>query len=77
LGVKIKNKDARGNYPWSPPTNPNPNTSESKDQAAHEKPTKIARKRHKNPTIYKREIDATMKASIQSEVRFFTNGGKI
>jgi hypothetical protein len=34
-------------------------------------------KRHKNPTSYKREIDATMKASIHSEVRFFTNGGKI
>jgi hypothetical protein len=77
LGVKIKNKDARGNYPWSPPTNPNPNTSESKEQAAHEKPTKIARKRHKNPTSYKPGIDATVKASIHSEVRFVTSRGKI
>jgi hypothetical protein len=48
-----------------------------KEQAAHEKPTKIARKRHENPSSYKREIDATMKASIHSEVRFFTKGGKI
>jgi hypothetical protein len=42
----IKHKDARGNYPRSPPTNPNPNTSKSKEQAAHENPTEIARKRH-------------------------------
>jgi hypothetical protein len=34
-------------------------------------------KRHDNPTSYKPGIDATMKASIHSEVRFFTNGGKI
>jgi hypothetical protein len=34
-------------------------------------------KKHKNPTSYTREIDTTMKASIHSEVRFFTNGGKI
>jgi hypothetical protein len=34
-------------------------------------------KRHENPTSYKRRINATMKASIHSEVRFFTNGGKI
>jgi hypothetical protein len=34
---------------------------------------KIAWKRHKNHTSYKREIDATMKVSIQLEVRFFTN----
>jgi hypothetical protein len=54
-----------------------PNTSESKEQAAHEKSTKIARKRHESPTSYKPGIDATMKASIISEVRFFTNGGKI
>jgi hypothetical protein len=73
----IKHKDARGNYPWSPPTNPNPNISESKEQAAHENPMKIARKRHKNHTSYKRKIDTTMKASIHSEVRFFTNGWKI
>jgi hypothetical protein len=38
---------------------------------------KIARKRHEKPMSYKREIDATMKASIHSEVRFFTNRGKI
>jgi hypothetical protein len=37
---------------------------------------KITRKRHKNPTSYNQEIDATMKPSIHSEVRFFTNGGK-
>jgi hypothetical protein len=43
----------------------------------HEKPTKIARKRHKNPKSYKPGIDAIMKASIHSTVRFFTNGGKI
>jgi hypothetical protein len=65
------------NYPGSPPTNSNPNTSESKEQAAHEKPMKIAQKRHENPTSYKRRIDTTMKASIHSEVRFFTKGGKI
>jgi hypothetical protein len=53
------------------------NTSESKEQTAHEKLTKIARKKHKNPTSYKPGIDATMKASIHSEVRFFTNGGKV
>jgi hypothetical protein len=34
-------------------------------------------KKHENPTSYKPEIDATMKASIHLEVRFFTNGGKI
>jgi hypothetical protein len=39
-GVMIKNKDAQGNYPWSLPTNLNPNTSESKEQPAHENPTK-------------------------------------
>jgi hypothetical protein len=47
------------------------------EQATHEKMMKIARKRHENPTSYKREIDATMKASMHLEVRFFTNGGKI
>jgi hypothetical protein len=31
-------------------------------------------KRHENHKSYKKEIDATMKASIHSEVRFFTNG---
>jgi hypothetical protein len=30
-------------------------------------------KRHENPTIYKLGIDATMKASVHSEVRLFTN----
>jgi hypothetical protein len=39
----------------------------------HENQMKIARKRHEN-TSYKKEIDATMKASIKSKVRFFTNG---
>jgi hypothetical protein len=57
-----------------PPTNLNPNTTESKEQTMHKNPTKIAPKRHENHTSYKREIDTTMKASIQSEVRFFTNG---
>jgi hypothetical protein len=47
------------------------------EQAAHEKTTKIAQKRHENPTSYKPGIDATMKVFINSEVRFFTNGGKI
>jgi hypothetical protein len=42
-----------------------------------QKTDKIARKRHKNPTSYQPEIDATMKASIHSKVRFFTNRGKI
>jgi hypothetical protein len=50
-----------------------PNTSESKEQAAHEKPTKKLEKRHENPMSYEPGIDATMKASIHSEVRFFTN----
>jgi hypothetical protein len=36
-------------------------------------PTKIARKRHENHTSYKKEIDATMKASVHSEVTFFSN----
>jgi hypothetical protein len=76
-GIMIKHKDARGNYTWSPLTNPNPNTSESKKQAAHENPTKIAQKRHENHTSYKRKIDTTMKASIHLEVRFFTNGWKV
>jgi hypothetical protein len=30
-------------------------------------------KKHGNPTSYKQGIDATMKASIHSEVGFFTN----
>jgi hypothetical protein len=34
----------------------------------------IARKRHGNHMSYKKEIDATMEASIYSKVRFFTNG---
>jgi chorismate mutase len=60
-----------------PPTNLNPNTSESKEQAMHKKQMKIARKRHENPMSYKPGINATMKASIHSEVRFFTHRGKI
>jgi hypothetical protein len=51
-------------------------TSESKEQAAHEKLTEIARKRPENPMSYKQEINTTMKASIHLEVRFFRNGGK-
>jgi hypothetical protein len=43
------------------------------EQAAHENPMKIARKRNENHTSYKREIDATIKAYIHSKVRFFTN----
>jgi hypothetical protein len=42
-----------------------------------QKTNEIAQKRHENPTSYKPEIDATMKASIHLEVTFFTNGGKI
>jgi hypothetical protein len=38
---------------------------------------KIARKKYENPTSYKPGINATMKPSIHSKVRFFTNGGKI
>jgi hypothetical protein len=41
------------------------------------KTDKIAQKRHEKPTSYKQGIDVTMKASIHSEVRFFTNRGKI
>jgi hypothetical protein len=37
---------------------------------------KIARKRHEYATSNKSGIDATMKASIHSEVRYFTNRGK-
>jgi hypothetical protein len=44
-GVKIKHKDAQGSYPWSPQRNSNPDTSESEEQATHENPTKIARKK--------------------------------
>jgi hypothetical protein len=55
------------------PQNLNPNTSESKEQGMHENPMKIAQKRHENHTSCKKEIDATTKASIHSEVRFFTN----
>jgi hypothetical protein len=47
----IKHKDAQGNYPWSPPTNSNPNTSKSKEQGAHENPTKIAQKDMKNTDL--------------------------
>jgi hypothetical protein len=46
----------------------------SSAQKAYEKQLE---KRHENPTSYKREIDATMKAFIHSKVKFFTNGGKI
>jgi hypothetical protein len=42
-----------------------------------QKPTKIAQKRQENPTSSKLGIDATMKASIRLEVRFFTNERKI
>jgi hypothetical protein len=48
-----------------------------KEQAAYQKPTKITQKRYEHPMSYKQRIDETMKASIHSEVRFFTNGGKI
>jgi hypothetical protein len=36
-----------------PTKNPSPNTSKLKEQAALEKPTKIARKRQEKPTSYK------------------------
>jgi hypothetical protein len=39
----------------------------------HKNPTKIAQEGHENHTSYEKEIDATMKASIHSEVRFFAN----
>jgi hypothetical protein len=39
----------------TPPTNPNPNTFESKEQGAHENPMKIAQKRHENHTSYKKQ----------------------
>jgi hypothetical protein len=45
----------------------------SRSQKSNENISKKTRKY----TSYKREIDATMKDSIHSEVRFFTNGGKI
>jgi hypothetical protein len=44
-GIKIKHKDARSNYPLFPPTNPSPNTSESTEEAAHEKLTKNSSKK--------------------------------
>jgi hypothetical protein len=75
-GVMIKHKDARGNYPWSSRTKPN-QTPQNPRNKPRTNPTKIARKRHENHTSYKRKIDATMNASIHSEVRFFTNGWKI
>jgi hypothetical protein len=47
------------------PTNKSkPNTFRNE---AHKNPTKRARKRRENPTSYKWEIDATMKASIQEK----------
>jgi hypothetical protein len=67
----IKQKDAQDIYPRTPPTNPNSNTSESKEQAAHENPTKIARKRHENRASYKKEINPTLNASIHSEDKLF------
>jgi hypothetical protein len=39
----------------------------------HDNLTKMARKKHEYHTMYKKEIDATLKASIHSEVTFFTN----
>jgi hypothetical protein len=45
---------------------------ESEEQAAHENPMKIARKRHENHTSYMEEFEATMKASIHSEIRLST-----
>jgi hypothetical protein len=68
----IKHKDAEDIYPWSPPPNSNPNTSESKEQGTHENPTKIAQNEHENHMSYKKEINATMNASINSEERFST-----
>jgi hypothetical protein len=54
------------------PTNKSkPKHLKIEEQTAHEKPTKKAWKRHENPTSYKPGINATMKASIHSEVRFF------
>jgi hypothetical protein len=48
-----------------------------KETIRTQKLKKIARKRHENPTSYNPGIDATVKVSIHSEVRFLTNGGKI
>jgi hypothetical protein len=48
-----------------------------KETSRARKSKKLAQKRHENPTSYKPGIDATMKASIHSEVGFFTTGGKI
>jgi hypothetical protein len=41
----IKNKDAQDIYPSSPPTNQNPNTSEFKEQGAHEKSNENSHKK--------------------------------
>jgi hypothetical protein len=48
------------------------NIPESEERAAHKNSMKIARKRHENHTRYKKEINAIMEASINSETRFST-----
>jgi hypothetical protein len=53
-----------------PQTNPNPNTSESKEQAMHKNPMKIARKRH-NKTHELQERDR------HNHESFHTLGGQI
>jgi hypothetical protein len=77
LGDQDQAQRCTGQLSMIPTNKSEPNTSKSKEQVAHEKPTKIARKRHENPMGYKPGIETTMKAFIHSEVRFFTNGGKI
>jgi hypothetical protein len=47
------------------------------ERAAHEKPDENSSKKTRKSTSYKPGIDATMKAFVHSEVRFFTIGGKI
>jgi hypothetical protein len=47
------------------------------EQAAHEKNDENSSKKTRKSNKLQPGIDATMKASIHSEVIFFTNGGKI
>jgi hypothetical protein len=71
-GSRSRTKMHKNIYTWSAQRNPNPNTSESKEQVVQKHPTKLAWKRHKKRSSQKKEIDATMKVSIHSEVRFST-----
>jgi hypothetical protein len=59
-----------------PPTIPSKKSEkkclQNDESSDAQKSPKIARKRHENHTGYEKEIDATMIASIQLDVRFST-----